>query len=250
MFQPPKLPRKLQRDTIYEAIFEMRFTAKPPATSSLLLGLLYSQLQGLFQKSEDLPVAMMPAEMRNQLGPLMLYQPVHTLTGKGIRLAIGPRVLNLGVVRPYCGWDKFKTLIGQCSGALLKTGMIADMERCSLKYTNLLCEGRDENDLRQLKVSVQLDGFDLLPTGTLIKAEIRHNDCNVIVSVAAGASVQQVGAPPAIGVLLDVDAVKDGPVGTSDKERETLFELLHTTEKEVFFSLLTETTLERLGPEW
>jgi uncharacterized protein (TIGR04255 family) len=256
MAEPPRLPKKLKNDTIYEVVFETRFSAKTLTSSSILPGLLWSRLKDLVPRSDTLPAASLPEEMRNQ-NEMFAYQPTHVLSGDGVRLIVGLKVLGIAVQRPYPGWDKFKDIALRCSGALFDTGLIDVVDRCSLKYTNILSVGRNENDLEQLNVSLSLNGFALSGVGTFVKAEIPHRGCMAVVQVASGANVflpaagvhGQAGKPLATGVLLDVDTVKSGPM-TPATEVPAALELLHTVEKEIFFSLLRPDTLEKLGPEW
>jgi hypothetical protein len=63
MVEPQRLPKRLARDTIYEAIFEVRFSSDRPAISSIMPGLLYSKLSDLFTSSQELPMASMPPEL-------------------------------------------------------------------------------------------------------------------------------------------------------------------------------------------
>ena len=252
MTELPKLPKRLARPTIYEAVFEMRFSNRQPRSSSILPGLLYSKLGGLFPNSEELPLASMPPEFRGQ-NELLAYQPTHALSGERKRLMVGQRSMGVSLVRPYPGWAEFKDLVLMCAGALLATPFVDEVERCSLKYTNLLSEGRDVNDLSQLKVAIELNGFKLSAPGTALKAEIPHKGCLSIVQIFAGATVKLPGVTSATGdsgVMVDVDTIRTGPFSNAAADLSESLELVHTTEKEIFFSLLTDDTLNRLGPEW
>jgi uncharacterized protein (TIGR04255 family) len=154
--------------------------------------------------------------------------------------------------RPYAGWDRFKGLIQKCVNALLETPFVAAVERCSIKYTNVLSEGQHINDLGQLKVGVQLDGFDLHNAATAVKAEIALGGCTNIINVITGATIKVAGIQPidVSGVLVDVDSIKMGPFNNFASHLSDLLDQIHDTEKGIFFGLLTSHTLNKLGPEW
>lgn len=253
MFTPPKVPKKLARDTIFEAVFEVRFTQRRAEVAAMLPGFLFSKLPGLFSSTQELPFAQMPAEIRDA-NELFTYQATHALIGENNRLLVGPRSLTVAVTRPYPGWIGFSRLIAKCVHALLDTSFVQDFERCSLKYTNLLSEGSDEKDLTQLKVSFDLAGLPLTGIGTQLKAEVLHRDCVSLVNVITAARLKlSTDATDAIGhsgLLVTVDTIKLGPLANFASDFSKVLGILHMAEKEVFFSLLTPETLQKLGPEW
>ena len=243
------IPWKLARDAIWEAVFEVRFSSSREDFSSILPGLLYAELSEIFPTAEQLPFSRLPSEMRN-INPMLAYQPFHALKGKNATLRFGQKVATLSITRPYLGWDEFKTLILKCFRAIAKTKYIETVERCSLKYTNLLSEGADPKDLRQLDVGVKLGNFDIADSTTLIRSEFVYGGFTNIVQIVSGATITQaVGdSGPKQGVILDVDTISIGPLGNFEGDLEDVLERLHNTEKAVFFGLLTDETLHKLGP--
>lgn len=247
-----KLPDKLRHDTIYDFVFEIRFSLNDASSASLLPGMIFARLgPTLFYKSDELPLARVPLSMRNA-DPNLSYQPTHALSGDGRRLMLGARVMDLALARPYPGWSKVKVIAIKCVEALLGTGLVSVAERCSLKYTNLLTTGRDPYDLEQLKVRLRLDDFDLTRASVLIRTEIECDGCPTIIQVATNTIAQQNDAPSesgASGVLLDVDTILAGPFPNPAGELESILERLHNNSKATFFNLLTPETLAKLAPE-
>jgi hypothetical protein len=67
----------------------------------------------------------------------------------------------------------------ECMSAVTATKLIGTPERYSLKYLNLLNEGRDEFDLEQTSVRIKLGEFEHLKNSTVIHAEMAHGaPCN------------------------------------------------------------------------
>lgn len=250
MVEPNRVPSKLTRDAILEAVFEVRFSSNRNDLSSILPGLLYGELSELFPSAEQLPLSNMPPEMLN-LNPALAYQPTHALKGKNITLRFGQKSAVLSVARPYMGWQEFKKLILKCVHALGKTSFVQTVERCSLKYTNLLSEGRNAQDLRQLDISVRLGQFDIANSNTLIRSEFIYRGLTNIVQIVSGATLTLIGSTdpkPYQGVVLDIDTIKNGPLNNFQTELSDVLDEIHNTEKAVFFGLLTDETFNKLGP--
>jgi uncharacterized protein (TIGR04255 family) len=121
-----------------------------------------------------------------------------------------------------------------------------------LKYVNLLEHGEDQFDLSQTTLNLGLGKFELRRGGsTLVRAEIERNGCKSVVDIMSGAKTPvSPGNPERNGVLVSVDVIQDKTGGHAVSVLPELLELLHMTEKEIFFGLLTETTLEKLGPSY
>jgi uncharacterized protein (TIGR04255 family) len=246
----PNHPKRLKRDTIYEVVFEVRFALTAQSASSLLPGLLYVDLKETFPRAEELLVPKLMPFLVEQ-NPMLFYQPTHALVGDRMRLLVGPRTMSISIARPYGGWVFFRDLIVRCLTALQQTGHVRSVERCSLKYTNVLAEGSGPDDLSQLRVSVSLDGWGLGGPGTVIRTEVAHRECRSIVQVITTTNVKTAdGSEPEVyGVLLDIDTVKEGTFHLAN-EASGVADLVHDTAKDIFFSLLTPETLQRLGPEY
>jgi hypothetical protein len=50
--------------------------------------------------------------------------------------------------------------------------------------------------------------------------------------------------------MVNVDVIQAGPFADFVQQLPQTLDRLHTVEKQIFFSLLTKPTLERLGPIW
>jgi len=168
-------------------------------------------------------------------------------------MMLGQRVVALSFPKPYQGWRVVQPRILECIQSVIDTGLTGAPERFSLKYLNMLTYGRDENDLSQLKLRLMLDDFAIRGAGTMIRAEIERNDCVNVVEVYSGATVNVAFTHEqnqATGVVLAVDTIRNGPFGNFSAELPQMLETAHTTEKEIFFGLLDERTLEKLGPTY
>lgn len=169
-----------------------------------------------------------------------------------MRVLVGDRSVGLSIHRPYIGWPNFKPQITELVSGLLETSLVGDVERFSLKYTNLV-KGSNEFDLSPLTIGVRMGELKPNPQGLAVKAEFSLNNCVTIVQIATGVTIA-IKAPSvdfeSNGVLVDVDTICAGPFDNLSAQFPQLLERTHDTEKEVFFSVLTPAYVDSLEPVW
>jgi uncharacterized protein (TIGR04255 family) len=242
------LPDALARDTIIECVFEMRFAAGHPSVAELLPGLLFGKLSHHFTSLTRMPLGQVPNVLREQ-NPQLRYLPTQGLEGPNLRMMFGPHVAGVSFPKPYVGWKKVRPIILECMEALLGTKLTGQPERFALKYVNLFQQGRDEFDLTQTTLRLSLGDFEL--GSTYVRAEIARNGCTTVVDIASGGKILATPTgPETSGVIVSVDvALNKLGAGASGTISDDL-ELLHSTEKEIFFGLLAKQTIEKLGPTY
>jgi len=131
---------------------------------------------------------------------------------------------------------------------VFNTKLTGPPERYALKYVNLLTEGAHPFDMSQTTVQIKLGEFEFREANTAVHADIERNGCVSTVDIASGAKIQLPGAPEAQGVLISVDTVIQATDETPSTALPRVLEILHETEKEIFFGLLSGSALEKLGP--
>jgi uncharacterized protein (TIGR04255 family) len=245
------LPDALTRDAIVECVFEMRFSGGHPAVADLLPGVVFGKLSKYFKTLTPLPLGQVPRVLRDE-NPQLRYSPTHGLEGPNLRMMFGPHVAAVSIPKPYPGWKKVQPLIVECMASVVDSGLTGAPERFSLKYVNLLQEGSDEFDLSQTTLSLKIGTFKLRTSGTTyVRTEIEQNGCLNVVDIASGAKLAATpGNPEASGVLVSVDTIQDKLSATPFDELAKTLKSLHDTEKQVFFGLLAQPTLAKLGPSY
>jgi uncharacterized protein (TIGR04255 family) len=241
-----KLPEKLKHPPVVEAIFELRFAPAKESVGDILVGILYSQFGG-FQKIEPLPLATVPREVRDK-NPNLQYLASHRLAGDGKHIIVGDRVVGFGYSPTYQGWTRFREEIVCLLTAVRKTDLVTTAERYSLKYINLLAATPQEQ-LSLLNARFELAGQPLSHEGFRFRTE-RHDDGIItIVELITGARVQ-LPDDNREGLLLTVDTIcGESPNKVLDEPYRYL-DQLHLSAKATFFGLLTDDTMNVLGPEW
>jgi len=244
------IPVRLQRDTIVEALCEVRFAPNDAGASALLPGYFRQSMPDLFETVDRLPVADLPAQVIRQDENLK-YQPSHRLIGNRYRLATGEHVVSLAVSAPYPGWGEFKPQISRFLENLLNFDLVNGFERLSLRYTNIVPELDGLDLVDSLQCSFQLGSFDLRNFGFHLRTEIEHAGCNNIVQVAPNSTVKNKRTGESTeGGYLDIDTIRSLESEQLNPDFDQILEQAHKTEKHVFFSILSAEAQRRLGAEY
>ena len=245
-----KVPIKLERDPILEAVFELRFQAEVPSISDLLPGLLYPKLKDRFKTPERLPGAGIPKEIL-EFNPSLLYQPRIRLMSDQCSIYVGDKSLVVSCTKPYLGWSEFKPLLLDVLQQLQKTDLISTIERFSLKYVNVLEAKELKDQFNFIRLSAQLGSYDLTNYLISVISEIKADGLVNLIEIKSGTTATTTAKPQgvAVGLYLSIDTIYMTPEAFWDKSEQHL-EKVHSKEKQIFFDLLTEETTKNLGAVW
>lgn len=249
MSESRPLPVALKKDMIVEAIFEIRFSSEIDSLGDLLPGLVFPEIKENFPKLEKLPLASFPKEII-QNDPSLLYQPTTRLVGEKHTLLIGDRVFGLANRRPYQGWQGFKSLIIRLAEVLRKTAVISAIDRYSLRYTNIVPCEENVNALGAIIASMTLGEWDLADGPFQVRAEIKRGPFLNVIQLVDRAKIADSAEEVIEGLLFDIDTMRHGPIPDFWENIVGYIDDAHQCEKDIFFSLLTDKTLEGAGPIW
>lgn len=243
-----KLPIKLEKDPIVEAVFEMRFSIGSDQAADLIPGIIFSKLRNDFPKIESLPIAQIPKVIRDQ-NPEFRYQASRRLIGEPLLISLGDRVAGTSCRKPYIGWAAFQPVILRLIHLLKETALIQQVERFSLKYINLLSGANPKEQFSHTRFSASLDQINLIEQLTQVRTEIIEREFINIVEIAANTAVREASGKTSSGLLLSIDTICNNP-NDFWANAESLLKDAHEVEKSIFFSALTEETIEALRPIW
>jgi len=239
-----RIPNKIDRCPINEAVLEIRFSSNYPVDA--IFGALYAKIKDVFDKEvTPLPILQLPETVRAQ-DPNLKYQAYHKISKDNITLNIGPRVLTFVNVSPYVGWDKWSSLFVEVLGNIIETGVVETVERIGLRYINLF----DENIFGEVKCKVELIGAELGEESTHLRTEIVDGKFIKVLQIGNSVNVITNGTTLKKSVI-DIDCLYNIEDSSFffDNYKEIINDA-HTKEKELFFSLLKESFLEKLNPEY
>jgi uncharacterized protein (TIGR04255 family) len=242
----PKLPKKLNKAPLFEAIFELRFEASGPS-GDLLLGLLYAGMRDKYPRVEALPIANVPHEIRQKEATLR-YQASHRLLGENALVQVGDRTVSLASVEKYMGWAPFKNEAIRLLEMLHGTGLVGRAERFSFRYRNLLPQAGDGRLLDLLNARFDVLGRPVDEPGFQLRFEVREPEATTITQIHSGVTVTT-HSGARTGLLLDLDTVWTAAADFWTAKTE-LLEHAHRTVKEAFFRMLTPEAIQSLEPEW
>jgi len=245
-----RIPVRLRKEPLLEAIWEIRFTGAKSPVADLLPGMLFKKLfPGKYGKASKLPVADIPAPVVEH-DPNLRYVPKIRFEGVNQTVQIGDRVVSLSRRRPYSGWATFSADIRELAQAVQETGLVDRLERFSLKYIDLI-ELETPVGLAHLNLSLKMGGDDLAAQPVLLRTEIKKNDLIHIIQIISPAEVALAETEARLkGVLVDIDSIRPMADGESwDVLYERLDEV-HASCKKMFFNILKPETIEALEPEY
>ena len=243
-----KQPIKLQQDPIFEAVFEMRFSIESDQVADLIPGIVFPKLRKDFPKTEALPFAQIPKVIRDQ-NPELRYQASRRLIGQRLIISLGDRVAGISCPKPYIGWSEFQPVILQLVDLLKNAELIKQVERFSLKYSNMLPGVNQKEQFAHTQFTATLGKTNLAEQLTQVRTEFEEGGFINIVELAANAVAKPISGATMTGLLLSIDTICNNP---SDfwNNAKTLLEDAHKVEKAIFFRALTKETIDALKPVW
>lgn len=244
-----KIPIRLKKEPLIEAVWEVRFTIAKLSATELLPGLIYQVLHEKYPNTVRLPAADIPAPIQ-ETDPRLRYMPKIRLEGDNQCVQIGERVLSLSCRRPYSGWRNFASDIRNLINAVDRMKLIDRLERFSLKYIDLI-DLKQPPDLSCLNMTLMLGGEKINTLPVHLRTEIREKSLIHIIQIISPAEVVIPGDPGKhVGVLLDIDSINVFQEKGTWQEVDALLEEVHSASKRMFFNLLTNEAIEKLDPEY
>lgn len=242
------IPLKLKKEPLLEAVWEIRFTLKNPSADDLLPGLLSKDFLERYKNIVKLPTTDIPDAIIENV-PNLRYLPKIRLEADNQAIQIGRHSISLSCRRPYPGWKMFSKDILSLANAVQNTGLIDKIERYSLKYVDLI-EILPTN-LNCLNLNLNIKKIRIVTQPMQLRAEIIEDDMSHIIGITSPAEVVNPGeSEKHRGVLVDIDTIKQLDEKSSLSDLKISLNKLHLASKKMFFSLLTQETLNKLEPEF
>lgn len=244
------LPKKLKKEPLIDAVFEVRFTSAFPA-GGILPGLLFGKLGGN-KVILQLPMAQIPQSMRDADQNLQ-YAPLTRLDWDGFYINIGDRSISVGFKHPYPGWSDFKLAIIKVMDALKDADFIKYIERYSLKYIDLFPATSLREQVGFINFDVTLAEHKLDNEAFQLRLEIPRDGFIHVVQIISSATATLHSGESRQGLIVDVDTMAN-KIGISFDEFfngiSDKLDNIHLANKRMFFNCLNPATLTALEPEY
>lgn len=245
-----RVPLRLKQEPLLEAIWEQRFELQQGASGEILGGVLYQALRGEFPRIVRLPASDIPKPIREADPRLRYLSTLRLETAADIPLAvhIGERTVSLNNRRPYQGWQEFSRRIRDLAQLLQGTGLFQSTERFSLRYIDLL-ELHAPPSLAGLALELQLADRDLTTLPVYLRTELHDAPFFDVVQIGSPAEVAMPGGDRRSGTIIDIETVRTvGAIEDPWRALESELDEAHDRTHRLFFALLTDEALARLGP--
>ena len=237
------LPSSIHPCPIIDALVEMRFVAKvnPNAVFGLMYGALMHDYPG---KISNLPIMQLPEAVRIS-DPSFKYKPQYRLLSKDVVIQIGPEVLSISSALPYIGWEKFKSHVIRILDLINENIIIDHVIRLGHRYINFF----DTDMLPNITMAFKMtEGYNIqnLQITTSVKDFSFENTIQF-----SNSSVMNFNLPgEKKGSIIDIDTYKNYSDDSFLNNAANEIEEAHKCEKTLFFSLLTDSFIKNLNPQY
>jgi uncharacterized protein (TIGR04255 family) len=243
-----QIPAKLKNDAIVEALVELRFDMPTGGLPEIFFVRLAQNPAWKEFEQRMLPTFNIPLVLRESDENLR-YQPYFELAApdKRCTVRIGSQVLSYHRLAPYVGWDKFQIELKDVVDWLFSQISDLTVRRMGLRYMNAL-----RTDLHSIKSVLDLD-LALTVADERVSSNVNINFTNTVggdalctVRIATPEFIQG-PVPPNTSLYVDVDVfTKEGFRSKNHADVIAWINNAHTAEKQHFFRLLTDQTIEEL----
>jgi len=243
------LPKKLKREPLVDAIFEIRFTPST-AASTVLPGFFFAKLQPKKWEVELLPAAEIPSQIRSVDNHLR-YQPLMRIRWDNFIILIGDTTLGLACNIPYPGWANFKERIVRAVGILVESNIVKTVERYSLKYVDVLEAASLAEQIQRVNLDLRVGSHTVAKEAFTVRVEIPDDAFIKVVQIAASATAKTSDGRVRKGSLVDIDTIcnyKTTDLKAFADELPDRLEAIHIENKKVFFDCLRPETIKYLEP--
>lgn len=245
-----KLPSRLNKEPLVDAIFELRFSSETPATN-LLPGFFFGKLE-CERHIEHLPAMQIPTQVRESDQNLQ-FTPLLKIKWKTFTISIGDKVIVLGCGLPYPGWSVFKEAILDVMKVTSELGLLQSVVRYSLKYVDLVPSLSIAEQIDDIALELKMGSYELISDRFNIRLDLQRDGVLHIVNIVASAQAQLSNGKAIEGLVVDTDSIVNAnDVTFADwmGSSEALLDSLHQSNKQTFFDILSEKAIEKLEPEY
>jgi uncharacterized protein (TIGR04255 family) len=235
------LPTQITPCPIIESNIEIRFSSQLPGDA--IIGIIYSIIQPLYANCnlEQLPILQIPPEIRRQ-DPNLKDKPTHVIKTTEFNAHIGSSVLVIGIPGDYPGWVRMKNVVKNFIAQILENNIISTINYIALRYLNFF----ETNIFEHINLTIDFDGAINTNKGTIFRTEFHNDDLINALQITNSVHVTN-NVIDADGSIIDITTVIKNPTMQLPNCIH-LIDMAHSSEKELFFSLLKTEFLESLNP--
>lgn len=236
-----KIPNKLKKCPLLEAIVEIRFESNYPDGS--IIGILYSKLKDTFGKYEELPHLQIPEQIRKQ-DKNFEYAPLYKFDNKNYEINIGDKVISILDKKEYGGWKNYELQIKNIIEILSEIELIAQVNRIGIRYINFF---ENENMQDKIKLKISNSPFEIFQTTIATSLKMENFEVNLVISENNQILLENGNLN---GSIIDLDTYCNFNKRMNNNEIIEQINLAHEVVKNVFFTTLEDEYIIQLEPEY
>jgi uncharacterized protein (TIGR04255 family) len=245
-----RIPTRLDKPPLLEAIFDVRFTSSVLA-STVLPGILYNNLSG--EKSiEKLPTLQVPEQVR-AMDPNLRFAPLIRITSANFYYSISDNSIAVACKLPYPGWTKFNSEILNILNQVKESKIIVSMQRYGLKYIYIIPTDGLSDKTSLINLMLNVGSHEIKQETFLVRVEIPKGDVITVVHIISSAEALMPNGTKKQGLLIDTESI-------TQINNKNMLEFLgylsnslgnvHDINKQLFFDCLKDETIQSLGPHY
>jgi len=189
---------------------------------------------------ENLPILQIPEQLRS-MDSNFRFKPHFKIKNDHFSIQIGPDVISIASFPDYSGWTNFSESIFGVLNKLKSSGVVKEVLRLGIRYINFF-----ETDVfSKLKINISIDNNPIEYRNTVFKSDFLRGDFTSTIQVA-----NNVNFNDKFGSVIDIDTSLTSQLEDFFEKKEILINEGHVIEKELFFSLIKESFLNSLNPEY
>ena len=242
-----QIPKKLNKEPLLEAIWELRFDGNP-AAGTALLGLLFKKyaIDGREVKIQTLPLASVPPEARNSQEPLR-YLATSILRMENYGALIGDHAVALSVTKPYPGWTALRKKILELAKWLQQSQLIGQPQQCTLRYIDFFPQLEIE-PLRSLRLEIHAAGMQPGAGELKLQMPVKKGIFDGVIQIMNPATVTVMNKQER-GLVTDVQVTWHNKASVNFwKAFPSVLDKAKSACHQLFFGLLTEKTVKYHDP--
>ena len=238
-----RMPLRLEKCPLVDALIEIRFESS--IIGSAKFGIIYNLIRNDYKGPvTNLPILQVPEQIRKNY-PNLKFKPLYRIEAEKYIIQIGDDVLCISSKIPYTGWGEFSSRTIELIKKISGENIINRVLRIGHRYVNFF-EGDIMDKLTISKPTIS--GYQT--NNILVRTEIR--DCDDFIDTVQITNSAMYKSPfntdTLLGSLIDIDSFKEYGNNYFLENLESEINKVHTCEKNMFFSLLTEEFLNSLNP--
>jgi len=240
-----KIPKRLKRNPIIEAIAEVRFTSSLP--SEAIIGLVYDNIKDKFGQPKSLPILQLPAAIREK-DPNLRYQACYRFEKPGNVLLVGPRNIALSTTT-YTDWAAATPLLLELLTKFHQMKLFQSVERIGLRYVNFF---ENLNIFEHITLSVKIGNESIAERSIVLRTETDVQGFKVITNLSNTAE-SLVSGQKRNGSLVDLDITNEHLELRGELLPEELLRLFTEANQladDAFFGLVKEELFIKFEPEY